>query len=46
VQAIARTKALITEPGSPLVTAPQTEEVQRVIEAVGKQLHSEVISVK
>ncbi len=44
-QAIAHTKALITFPGSPLVTAPQIEEVQKVIEDVGKELQSEVHSV-
>jgi len=45
VQDIARTKALITFPGSPLVTAPQKAEVQEVIETVGKELGSSVFAV-
>ncbi|HEY1351535.1 MAG TPA: Mur ligase family protein [Ktedonobacteraceae bacterium] len=45
VQDIARTKAAITAPGSPIVTAPQTREVQTVIESLGKNLGSRVFSV-
>lgn len=44
VQDIARTKAYITAPGSPLVTAPQTEAVQAVLEGVAASLGSTVLS--
>ena len=42
---IARTKTYITAPGSPIVTAPQSDAVQAVIHDVAEQLHSSVRSV-
>jgi dihydrofolate synthase/folylpolyglutamate synthase len=42
---IARTKAYITAPGSPIVMAPQTRAVQTVIESVGADLNSPIFSV-
>jgi dihydrofolate synthase/folylpolyglutamate synthase len=45
IQDIARTKTYITAPGSPIVTAPQTNEVQAVIETVGARLGSKILSV-
>ena len=46
VQEIARTKAYITAPGSPIVTTPQSESVQAVIYDVAEKLHSTVRSVR
>ena len=43
IQDIARTKTYITAPGSPIVTAPQTPEVQTVIESVGARLASTIV---
>lgn len=45
VEDIARTKAHITAPGRPIVTAPQARVVQAVIERVGEHLGSRVFSV-
>ncbi len=44
VQEIARTKTRITAPGHPIITAPQTDEVQAIIEEVARQLGSPVLS--
>lgn len=45
VQDIARTKAYIAAPGSPIVMAPQTPEAQAAIAAVGAELGSMVFPV-
>jgi dihydrofolate synthase/folylpolyglutamate synthase len=45
IQDIARTKTYITAPGSPIVMAPQTNEVQTVIESIGGVLDSKILSV-
>lgn len=45
VQDIARTKAYITAPGSPIVMASQTREAQAVIAAAGADLGSAVFPV-
>jgi dihydrofolate synthase/folylpolyglutamate synthase len=45
VQEIARTKTYITAPGSPIVTAPQSDNVRVVIRDVAEKLHSSVRSV-
>lgn len=45
VQDIARTKTYITAPGRPIVTAPQTTDVQAVIESVAATLGSKVLTV-
>jgi dihydrofolate synthase/folylpolyglutamate synthase len=45
IEDIARTKAYITAPGSPIVTAPQTHTVQAVVETVGADLDSPVLAV-
>ncbi len=45
VEAIARTKALITAPGSPLVMAPQTGKAAAIIEQVAVELSSPLRSV-
>jgi len=45
IEDIARTKASITAPGRPIVSAPQTRAVQTVIESVGAELGSPVFSV-
>ncbi len=45
VQEIARTKTYITAPGSPIVTAPQSDSVQTVVQDVAGKLHSSVRAV-
>lgn len=45
VQEIARTKTYITAPGSPIVTALQSDDVRTVIHDVAEKLHSPVRSV-
>ncbi len=45
VEEIARTKTYITAPGSPIVTAPQSDSVRAVIHDVAEKLHSSVLSV-
>jgi dihydrofolate synthase / folylpolyglutamate synthase len=46
VQEIARTKTYITAPGSPIVTAPQSNAVQAVVHDIAEKLHSSVQSVR